>query len=205
MQAHGSRCRYRVWRFALSASQILWECEGADVFTRARRQIIRSALPGKLARTRRAPDFGSPEGGVVPRAKSPHVGFLDERSLTPMAESPAETARIQMQSDRARGVSLRPCPALCLPSFRGYPARLSGSAFCCIYTKAPKTPAQPLVPLGRTCSGHPRLPGRLPGAALKDVGGRNKSGQGDLGLYRARYGTADFAQPDSCGSSPGLV
>ena len=162
MQAHGSRCRYRVWRFALSASQILWECEGADVFTRARRQIIRSALPGKLARTRRAPDFGSPEGGVVPRAKSPHVGFLDETSLTPMAESPAETARIQMQSDRARGVSLRPCPALCLPSFRGYPARLSGSAFCCIYTKAPKTPAQPLAPLGRTCSGHPRLPGRLP-------------------------------------------
>ena len=122
-----------------------------------------------------------------------------------MAESPAETARIQMQSDRARGVSLhRPCPALCLPSFRGYPARLSGSAFCCIYTKAPKTPAQPLVPLGRTCSGHPRLPGRLPGAALKDVGGRNKSGQGDLGLYRARYGTADFAQPDSHGSSKRL-
>ena len=42
-----------------------------------------------------------------------------------MAESPAETARIQMQSDRARGVSLhRPCPALCLPGYRGYPVPL---------------------------------------------------------------------------------
>src|SRR6267378_2443375 len=99
MEARGSRRRHRVWRFALSASQILLECDGADVFTRARRQIARSALPGKLARTRRAPDFGSPEGGVVPRAKSPHLGLLDERRLTPTAESPAETARVQMRSD----------------------------------------------------------------------------------------------------------
>jgi hypothetical protein len=169
MQARGSRRRHRVWRFALRASQVLWECEGADVFTRARRQIIRSALRGSLSRPALrliiiiaiSAHSPSPEGGVVPRAKSPHLGFLDERSLTPMAESPAETARVQMQSGRARGVSLhRPCPALWLPSFRGYPARLSGSAFCCNYTKASKTSEQTLVPRGRTCSGHPRLPGR---------------------------------------------
>ena len=36
-------------------------------------------------------------------------------------------------------------------------AGLSGSASCCSYTKALMIAAQPLVPRGRTCSGHPRL------------------------------------------------
>ena len=103
-----------------------------------------------------------------------------------MAESAAETARVQMQSDRARGdpfiVHARPC---------AFPATVGTR-----YRWSP-----PLAGLAPAIHAFPAVVG----AAFKNVGGRNKSGQGDLGLYRARYGTADFAQPDSCGSSPGLV
>jgi hypothetical protein len=71
-----------------------------------------------------------------------------------MAESLAETARVQMQSDSARGVSLyRPCPALRLPGYRGYPVPL----------------VPPLAGLAPAIHAFP--------AVVEDVGGRNKSEQ----------------------------
>jgi len=103
-----------------------------------------------------------------------------------MAQSLAETARIQMQSDRARGVSLhRSCPALCLPGFRGYPVPL----------------VPPLAGLAPAIHAFPAVVG----AAFKDVGGRNKSGQGDLGFYRARYEQAISLNRTATGQARGVV
>jgi hypothetical protein len=103
-----------------------------------------------------------------------------------MAESPAETARVPMQSDRARGVSLhRPCPALCLPGYRGYPVPL----------------VPPLAGLAPAIHAFPAVVG----AAFKNVGGRNKSGQGDLGFYRARYEQPISLNRTATGQASGLM
>ena len=70
-----------------------------------------------------------------------------------MAESPAETARIQMQSDRARGVSLhRSCPALCLPGYRGYPVPLVPKGDLGFY----RARYEQAISLNRTATGQAR-------------------------------------------------
>jgi hypothetical protein len=147
------------------------------------------ALAGQVTRGRRRAS-----------SEAPRLGFLDERSLTlwlnPLQKQLVFRCNQIVHAEYPFIVHARPCafPAS-VGTRHGCPVQLLLQLY-----EAPKTPAQPLVPLGRTCSGHPRLPGRCR-SRVQDVGGRNKSGQGDLGLYRARYGTADFAQPDSHGSS----